>query len=86
MTGEKGPEIRSFRSRRPGCWAFLGALQVGLIMDPRNKSQIDLPWNRAHFAAWCIVSSPLALSMDLTDPLPKSRQTPGGPRALPKRL
>lgn len=49
---------------RPGCWAFPGNLQVGNIMDPGNKTALDMPWNRAHFAAFCIVSSPLVLAMD----------------------
>ena len=31
--------------------------------------RVDAPfeWNRAHFAAWCIVSSPLVLGLELTD-------------------
>jgi hypothetical protein len=49
---------------RPGCWAWLGNLQVGSIMDPLNQSKLDLPWNRAHFGAYCIVSSPLVLDVD----------------------
>ena len=50
---------------RQGCWAWPGALQVGSIMDPENKTALDLPWNRAHFAAWCVISSPLVLEIDL---------------------
>ena len=50
---------------RQGCWAWPGALQVGSIMDPKNKTALDLPWNRAHFAAWCVISSPLVLEIDL---------------------
>jgi len=49
---------------RQGCWAWPGTLQVGSIMDPNNKTAIDMPWNRAHFAAWCIISSPLVLEFD----------------------
>ena len=49
---------------RQGCWAWPGKLQVGSIMDPHNKTAIDMPWNRAHFAAWCIISSPLVLEID----------------------
>jgi len=30
-----------------------------------------LTWNRAHFGAWCIVSAPLVLSIDLTKELTK---------------
>lgn len=34
---------------------------------PTSKAAIDLPWNRAHFAAWCITSSPLDLGLDFVD-------------------
>ena len=27
-----------------------------------------MPWNRAHFGAWCVVSSPLILGLDITQP------------------
>ena len=50
---------------RPGCWAWLGQLQVGYVMQPHNNTLLDLPWNRAHFAAWCVVSSPLMLGTNL---------------------
>ena len=42
-------------------------LEVGQIMTADGK-QLDLPWNRAHFGAWCTVSSPLVLGMDLSSP------------------
>ena len=46
-------------------------LEVGQIMDPATK-QLDVAWNQAHFGAWCIVSSPLTLGLNLLSPeLPK---------------
>ena len=30
------------------------------------NGEINVPWNRAHFGAWCIVSSPLILGLDVT--------------------
>ena len=36
-------------------------------MDPVTK-ELDVPWNQAHFAAWCIVSSPLTLGLNLLSP------------------
>ena len=54
---------------RPGCWAWLGNLQVGRIMDTHNASILDLPWNRAHFGAYSIVSSPLVLDLGALEQL-----------------
>lgn len=44
---------------RPGCWAYPDMLEVGQV-------QGSAEWNRAHFGAWCIVSAPLILGLDLT--------------------
>jgi len=44
---------------RPGCWAYPDMLEVGRV-------QGSLEWNRAHFGAWCIVSAPLILGVELT--------------------
>ena len=49
---------------RPGCWAYPDMLEAGRIMGKDGK--LDLPWNRAHFGAWCVVSAPLILGMDIT--------------------
>jgi len=46
---------------RPGCWAYPDMLEVGRVKG-------TLAWNRAHFGAWCIVSAPLILGLDLTNP------------------
>ena len=44
---------------RPGAWAYPDMLEVG---NMKNAS-VD----RAHFAAWCIMSSPLILGYDVTN-------------------
>lgn len=36
-------------------------------MDPATK-KLDVPWNAAHFGAWCTVSSPLTLGLNLLSP------------------
>ena len=38
-------------------------------MDTHNASILDLPWNRAHFGAYSIVSSPLVLDLGALDQL-----------------
>ena len=50
-----------------GCWAYPDMLEVGQIMDPKTK-ELDVPWNQAHFGAWCTVSSPLTLGLNLDSP------------------
>ena len=44
---------------RPGSWAYPDMLEVGNLASYEE--------DRAHFAAWCIVSSPLILSFDLAN-------------------
>eukprot|EP01043_Picozoa_sp_COSAG02_P041941 COSAG02_NODE_3524_length_6615_cov_6.371393_6_plen_77_part_00 len=46
---------------------FASMLEVGQIMDPATK-ELDVPWNQAHFGAWCVVSSPLTLGLNLRSP------------------
>ena len=50
---------------RPGCWAYPDMLEVGRVAEPTPGA--FFVWNRAHFGAWCITSSPLILGMELTD-------------------
>lgn len=54
---------------QPGCWAYPDMLEVGRVQPPIKNSTVDTTysWNRAHFGAWCIVSSPLILGLELTD-------------------
>ena len=48
---------------RPGCWAYPDMLEVGRI---KVDGQMHHAWNRAHFGAWCVVSAPLILGMDVS--------------------
>lgn len=66
----------------PGCWSYPDMLEVvgsgacrqdlkagtcGHASPTRPAGGLDLNESRAHFGAWCVVSSPLTLSHDLTD-------------------
>ena len=44
-----------------GCWGYPDMMMVGKL------EWSTLEWNRAHFGAWCIVSSPLILGFDVLD-------------------
>jgi len=41
-------------------------MEVGNVLG--IDGALDVNWNRAHFGAWCIVSSPLILGLDLDSP------------------
>merc|ERR1740117_1369927 len=45
---------------RPDCWAYPDMLEVGNFEGGDAAVQ-----TRSHFGAWCIVSSPLILGLDL---------------------
>jgi alpha-galactosidase len=47
---------------RPGCWAFPDMLEVANFGGGMAVTE-----SRSHFGAWCIVSSPLMLSFDVTN-------------------
>ena len=49
-----------------GCWAYPDMLEVGNLVDSDGRD-VGHAWNEAHFAAWCIISSPLVLGFDLMD-------------------
>lgn len=49
----------------PGCWAYPDMLEVGV--KPKGYPGLTDAEARSHFAAWCIVSSPLILSHDVRD-------------------
>ena len=53
----------------PGCWGYPDMLEVGVSVMPTRGGLnfLTLVEARTHFAAWCIVSSPLILSHDLTN-------------------
>ena len=70
MDIDQQPEtwIRNLQTTRPflaaatplagrGCWAYPDMLEVG-YMPTTN-------WDRAHFGAWCIISAPLVLGLDV---------------------
>lgn len=50
---------------QPGCWAYPDMLEVGRVAEPTPGTFYS--WNRAHFGAWCVISSPLILGMELSD-------------------
>ena len=50
---------------QPGCWAYPDMLEVGRVREPIKGTFYT--WNRAHFGAWCVVSAPLILGLELTD-------------------
>jgi len=62
----------------PGCWAYPDMLEVGVTapqppgakhhcQSESDPCQMNVTEWRTHFSAWCIVSAPLILGMDLTD-------------------
>lgn len=48
---------------RPGCWGYPDMLEVGVSHD----TTLSLVEAQSHFGAWCVVSSPLTLSMDVNN-------------------
>lgn len=51
----------------PGCWAYPDMLEVGMVQAPSQAASSFYTWNRAHFGAWCVTSSPLILGLQLSD-------------------
>ncbi|CAD7942032.1 unnamed protein product [Amoebophrya sp. A120] len=49
----------------PGCWNYPDMLEVGNFAGTAAVEQDR--FDRTHFAAWCVTSSPLVLSFDLRD-------------------
>ena len=60
----QGATVRS----RPGGWAYPDMLEVGNLANATE--------DRSHFSAWAIMSSPLILSFNLTDPARMGRAWP----------
>jgi hypothetical protein len=60
---------------RPHCWGHSDMMEVGITPGVETPEQLDPPGGltfseaRAHFGLWAILSSPLILSHDLTDPV-----------------
>lgn len=61
------PQDHTIRSR-PGGWSYPDMLEVGNLANATE--------DRSHFAAWAIISSPLILSFNLTDPRRMDRSWP----------
>ena len=59
--------VRFLEADRPlagrGCWAYPDMLEVGNF----PPGAVSLAWQRAHFSAWVIMSSPLVLGFDVLD-------------------
>lgn len=52
----------------PGCFAYPDMLEVGVTNSQRpGLATLSFTEARTHFGAWCIVSAPLVLGMDLRD-------------------
>ena len=52
----------------PGCWAYPDMLEVGRVAEPgADAGTTSGGWNRAHFGAWCVISAPLILGLDITN-------------------
>jgi hypothetical protein len=63
------PPLADAGLSKPGCWAYPDMLEVGVNF---HGSAAEFPGlsaaeMRTHFGAWCIVSAPLTLSLDLTN-------------------
>ena len=54
---------------KPGCWAYPDMMEVGCQHGPGGSHDPGLTdeETRAHFGAWCIVSSPLTISHDVNN-------------------
>ena len=52
----------------PGCWAYPDMLEVGFLASDAE--------DRTHFAAWCVVSSPLVLGHNISDQTQTSKIWP----------
>eukprot|EP00039_Didymoeca_costata_P004525 m.73893 g.73893 ORF g.73893 m.73893 type:complete len:418 (+) comp12437_c0_seq2:113-1366(+) len=53
---------------QPHCWAYPDMLEVGVVGENgHSEGGLTLIEQRTHFGLWCIVSSPLTLSFDLTN-------------------
>jgi hypothetical protein len=63
------PPLADAGLSKPGCWAYPDMLEVGCDHGPHGAGDPGLNEfeTRTHFAAWCIVSSPLTLSHDINN-------------------
>ena len=59
------PPLAAANLSRPGCWAYPDMLEVGVTNG--GVPVLNFTEARTHFGAWCIVSAPLVLGMNLSD-------------------
>jgi alpha-galactosidase len=59
------PPLAEANLSRPGCWAYPDMLEVGITVD--GAPVLNFTEARTHFGAWCIVSSPLILGLNMSD-------------------
>lgn len=61
-------EIAAANLSTPSCWAYPDMLEVGVLNTQKlGVPSLNFVESRSHFAAWCIVSSPLILGFDVTN-------------------
>ena len=61
------PPLAAANLSRPGCWAYPDMLEVGITNTQSAEPPLSFVEARTHFGAWCIVSSPLIIGMNLSD-------------------
>jgi len=59
------PPLAAANLSRPGCWAYPDMLEVGIVEG--GAPVLNFTEARTHFGAWCIVSAPLVLGMNMSD-------------------
>lgn len=61
------PPLAAQNLSTPGCWAYPDMLEVGVTNTQSALPPLSHTEARSHFGAWCIVSAPLILGLNLTD-------------------
>lgn len=61
------PPINAQNLSTPGCWAYPDMLEVGVMNTQSDFPPLSFIEARTHFGAWCIVSAPLVLGLDVTN-------------------
>ena len=57
----------SVRREAGGCVAWMRRATLARRLEVGRVQGASFAWQRAHFGAWCVVSAPLVLGLDLTD-------------------
>jgi alpha-galactosidase len=63
------PSLAAGNLSTPGCWAYPDMLEVGVTAQTGGNHPPPLSYveSRTNFGAWCILSSPLILGLNVTD-------------------